>query len=370
MFRQILGQDHAVQLLNKAVLNDRVAQGYLFHGTDGVGKYTTALYFAMALNCLSASEFRPCGICASCHKFLAYEHPDFIYIFPTPNFKVSSNGEIKDSASLAEYERYIDLKRKAPWTDFTWSGATEIRKESIMMLQHRLDLSIHEAKYRVCIIEGADQMNPSTANAFLKTLEEPPDNTVIILITERLPALLPTILSRCQTLYFNPLPRKIIESMLQKKVDVENAMLRTASLISNGNFKTAFRIASDDKSEQRFMAKTFLELACSGRELEFQQIITKSRDLLTGDFVSGMINYLCTFINDIVILKYNPEGITNVDYQDILINVAPRRDEIDETVYRLLTLLEDMKRKIDGHVNINLIIVHLYYSLFKELQAV
>ncbi|PKN77590.1 MAG: DNA polymerase III subunit delta' [Candidatus Cloacimonetes bacterium HGW-Cloacimonetes-1] len=370
MFRQILGQDHAVQLLNKAVLNDRVAQGYLFHGIDGVGKYTTALYFALALNCLSASEFRPCGVCASCRKFLAYEHPDFFYIFPTPNFKMSSNGEIKDATSLAEYERYIDVKRKAPWMDFVWSGATEIRKESIMMLQHRLDLSIHEAKYRVCIIESADQMNASTANAFLKTLEEPPDNTVIILITERLPALLPTILSRCQTLYFNPLPRKVIETMLHKKLDVENAMLRTASLISNGNFKTAFRIASDDKSEQRLIAKTFLELACSGNELEFHQIMTKSRELLTGGFVSGMINYLSTFINDIVILKYDPAGITNVDYQDLLMNISARNDEIDETAYRLLTLLEDMKRKIDGHVNINLVIVHLFYSLFRELKAI
>jgi len=85
MFRNIKGQAGALKILKLALENNRVAQAYLFHGSDGVGKFTTALYFGMALNCLSKSEFRPCGVCASCRKFMALDHPDLIYLFPTPN---------------------------------------------------------------------------------------------------------------------------------------------------------------------------------------------------------------------------------------------------------------------------------------------
>ncbi|MDZ4122323.1 MAG: DNA polymerase III subunit delta', partial [Candidatus Cloacimonadaceae bacterium] len=158
MFRQIIGQDHALGLFKSAMANDRVAQAYLFHGNDGVGKFITALYFGMALNCFSAGEFRPCGVCTSCRKFLNLDHPDFIYIFPTPNMKMSTSGEIKDAQAYKEYESFIENKKNTPWKDFFFSSSAEIRKESIMMLQQRLELSISEASYRICIIEDADKM--------------------------------------------------------------------------------------------------------------------------------------------------------------------------------------------------------------------
>jgi len=196
MFRNIKGQDHALQILKMAMDNDRIAQAYLFHGADGVGKFTTALYFGMALNCLSLSEFRPCGVCNSCRKFLAFEHPDFIYLFPTPNLQLTVDGEIKSPEGLRQYEAYIKNKIEAPWQDYYFSSSIEIRMESVSMLIKRLDFSIYEANWRVCIIEEADQMNIPTANAFLKTLEEPPRQTVIILVTNRLSMLLPTIRRR------------------------------------------------------------------------------------------------------------------------------------------------------------------------------
>ena len=107
MFRNIKGQAGALKILKLALENNRVAQAYLFHGSDGVGKFTTALYFGMALNCLSKSEFRPCGVCASCRKFMALDHPDLIYLFPTPNLGLNLDGEITKSEFIPEYAGYI-----------------------------------------------------------------------------------------------------------------------------------------------------------------------------------------------------------------------------------------------------------------------
>ncbi|MDD2331215.1 MAG: DNA polymerase III subunit [Candidatus Cloacimonetes bacterium] len=365
MFRKIRGQTRAIQLLNNAISHDRIAQAYLFHGREGVGKFMTAFYFGMALNCLSSSEYRPCGVCASCHKFLAFEHPDFIYLFPTPNYKISPTGEIKDGSSLKEYEAYLSNKRESPWKTFFFPGSTEIRKESIMMLQHRLNLSIHEAAYRICLIEDADQMNQATANAFLKTLEEPPQRTVIILVTQRLSVLLPTIVSRCQLVYFNPLPRSVMESILIESFAVDPPTARTASLIADGNLKTSIRIAQESSSENRELALKLLSLAAYDKELEFNAFLQKSRELVSGDYLVEVINHLAIFVNDLALLSTHSELLTNIDQISLLTDIATRSVNLGEGCLEVLLTFEDLKRKIAGHVNSSLILIKIYFTLRK-----
>lgn len=368
MFRQIIGQDHAIGLLTGAIANERVAQAYLFHGSDGVGKFITALYFGMALNCYSAGEFRPCGVCTSCHKFLSFDHQDFIYLFPTPNLKMNAAGEIKDAALYKEYENYIENKKSKPWHEFFFSTSAEIRKESIMMLQQRLELSIHEANYRICIIENADQMNQPTANAFLKTLEEPPKNTIIILITERISMILPTVLSRCQSVYFNPLSRGHIESILRDKFDIDTPKARTAALIANGNLKTAIRIAEEKTSYNRQMAIEILDLVYRKQELYYLNLLAKTKDILSAAFVQEVLNFLAILINDVVIYQYKPDNVINIDQLDLIAKLAGNRTDFEEPAYLMLRTLEDYKRKLQGHANCNLLMLNVYYKLQKMIH--
>ena len=105
MFSKIKGQDKAISILKRAIVNDKIANSYLFFGPDGVGKFTTALYFGMALNCHSTLEKRPCGLCPSCRKFLSYSHPDMIYVFPTSKLDISLEGETNQQGISG-----IDLK--------------------------------------------------------------------------------------------------------------------------------------------------------------------------------------------------------------------------------------------------------------------
>ncbi|MDD2228198.1 MAG: DNA polymerase III subunit [Candidatus Cloacimonetes bacterium] len=370
MFRKIKGQDHTIDLLRKAIENKRIAQAYLFHGSDGVGKFMTALYFGMAVNCYGLEDLRPCGVCESCHKFLSLEHPDFVYLFPTPNFEMTSEGEIKKPEKLKQYQAFLQNKIHSPWADFFFKESTEIRRDNVAMLIKRLELSIHEARFRIVIIEDADQMNTATANAFLKTLEEPPANTVIILITERLQMLLPTILSRTQPLYFKPLSRGVIESILADQFDTPASVARTAARISAGNLKTAIRIASETTSVSRDWAFEIVDLAAKQNDLGFYTLLDKNRELRSKDMIEDVLKYMRIIAGDLALLSVaDSADISNIDKVDFFIEICNTHQSIEDRAHDYLLSLEDLSRKIDGNVNLNLVLINLYYRTKRFLTA-
>ncbi len=370
MFRRIKGQAQAIELLQKAIENQRIAQAYLFHGSDGIGKFMSALYFGMALNCAALHELKPCGICASCHKFLSLEHPDLHYIFPTPILNLSSDGEIKNTDALKQYQAYLNNKINTPWVDFFFKENTEIRRENIALLSKRLELSINEANYRVVIIENADLMNISTANAFLKTLEEPPARTVIILITERLQKIIPTILSRTQPVYFKPLTRSVIEEILTNQFEINQAPAKTAARISAGNLKMAIRIASESDSMTREWAFEIYDKAYRSDDLAFLAMLDKYKEQQKKDLVTDLIKYIRIIAGDLAALATDLNGeITNIDKQEYLQNLAANHLTNEELIYDYLLFLEDINRKIEGNVNLSLVMINLYIKTKRLLGA-
>lgn len=363
MLNHIKGQDNALELLQKAYEYDRIAQAYLFYGNDGVGKFTTALAFGMAINCLAINELKPCGKCDSCHKFMQLEHPDLIYIFPTPNLNLSPEGEIRNSDAIKPYQKYLENKVNTPWVDFFFKDTIEIRKENIAMLSKQLELSIHEAKYRIVIIEDADMMNNATANAFLKTLEEPPERTIIILITERIQKIIPTILSRTQPIYFKPLTRKVMEDILINDFEISASSARTASRISGGNLKTAIRIASDNISLSSNWAFELFSLAAASNDLGYLSLAEANKKYQKKDQIIDLLKYIRIIASDLGALCSNSDAeITNIDKIDFLRNVAEAYPGIDDRLYDFLLFLEDLNRKIEGNVNLNLVMTNLYLN--------
>ncbi len=177
-FDQIEGQEGAITILRNAMRSGRLAHAYLFFGPEGVGKRLTALTLAKAMNCQSPpAEGESCEKCASCNKINSSNHADVILMEP--------QGEV-------------------------------IKIDQIRELQRRLHYRPLEGGKRVCILESADGLNDAAANALLKTLEEPPDETHLFLLTSRPHQLLPTILSRCQWVKFKPLSIGNIVQILQK----------------------------------------------------------------------------------------------------------------------------------------------------------
>ena len=231
--KDIIGQQRALGILRGCIARNRVPHALCFAGDEGIGKRLTAVNFAKALNCrreesndlfavneepsaLSGlDEIDNCGVCPSCRKIDKGNHPDVIMIAPE-----GDGGQITVSV--------------------------------IRELQGALSYKPYEGKWKVAIIDNADRLNQSAANAFLQTLEEPSPESILILISSRPDMLIPTIRSRCQTIKFSPLPLDTMSALIEEKAkefDREQSLL--LSRLSGGKLGYALEgdlIAQRDRS--------------------------------------------------------------------------------------------------------------------------
>lgn len=202
----IIGQPTAMRILGGSMRRARVASAYLFAGEDGIGKRSTAIAFAMALNCLEpvsgTGELAAdaCGRCDSCRKIVAHTHPDFLIVTPD-----------------REEIRRAQIRRD--------DGARDGEGEPYRSVEEVLQFRANEARTRVVIIDEAHKLNQSAANAFLKTLEEPPTDTTIILISSSPETLPQTIRSRCLRVPFRPLSLQDTATVMGVDEDSEAAAL-------------------------------------------------------------------------------------------------------------------------------------------------
>jgi len=176
-FSSIEGHEKLIRLLQRAIENNTLAHAYLFSGQEGIGKKRTAFAVAAAVNCLQAGPEGGCGACASCRKVISLSHPDVHILAP---------------------------------------DGDEIKIDQIRQAQADLALKPFEGAKKVLIVDHADGMNAASSNAFLKTLEEPPGETLIMLITAMPQSLLATIRSRCQEVRFHPLSRTLLARTLMR----------------------------------------------------------------------------------------------------------------------------------------------------------
>ena len=211
-------------MLQSAMKRDRVPHAYLFHGIQGVGKKTTAQALAQALNCReNNADF--CGRCPSCLKIGRGSHPDVVVIEPEGIF---------------------------------------IKLNKIREIQHQIQFRPFEGKKRVFIITDADRMNDESANALLKTLEEPRPSNILILTTCRVHKLPQTIVSRCQKIRFNPIRPEIITSFLRDRVSMDAQPARTIASSAGGSIGKALQMGKesflDFKNDMIEMLSTPLSL--------------------------------------------------------------------------------------------------------------
>ncbi|MFK7800716.1 MAG: DNA polymerase III subunit delta' [Anaerolineae bacterium] len=220
---QIKGHDWAVDRLRSAIIHQRVGHAWLFTGPSQVGRTRLATIFAQALNCESEHpESRPCGICRKCKLIASGRHPDLLLVEPSVGAR----------------------------------GNETIKIDQMRELQKDLNRTAMEGPFKIAIISGFDAANPSAANAFLKTLEEPPPNTVLILTASESDALLPTINSRCRTINLRPVPLAIIEEHLIKELGVPTDTAKTLAHLANGRMGWAIQAAEDETTLATHLEKT------------------------------------------------------------------------------------------------------------------
>jgi DNA polymerase-3 subunit delta' len=219
--KEIHGQEKAIVFLKRIIASYKIAPAYLFTGIQGIGKTTTAMAFALLINCMDPVDGDGCKICTSCKKIIGGNHPDIIIIEPD-----------KDKKGI---------------------GINQIRE-----INRHLAFSPALERYRIIIIDPAEKMTDEAANAFLKTLEEPPPHNIFILNVRDPGELLLTIVSRCQKVPFKPLPTEDIVNLLINEEDMDKEKATIVARLSEGSLGRAIKISKDDLFTDRVSWITML----------------------------------------------------------------------------------------------------------------
>lgn len=260
----VIGQERVKELFRRALATGQVAHAYLLFGEEGVGKDALALEFARALNC-ETKQPDACGRCESCRKMQTLQHPNVKLIIPLPTGKSEKTGDdpvgVLSEDQVAGLRQELASKAKDPYYRVALPKANFIKVNSIRELRREASLTGFLGGKKVFIISGADRMNAEAGNSLLKTLEEPPGDTIIILTTAHKEQLLPTIISRCQLLRCGPLDEDAITNALVSRDGRTESEARVAAKLSNGSFTAARALVSEDMARIRTEVVGFLRSA-------------------------------------------------------------------------------------------------------------
>ncbi|SNB45080.1 DNA polymerase III subunit delta' [Geobacter sp. DSM 9736] len=306
-FSTLRGLSGTIGLLKRALISGKIAHSYLFTGIEGCGKKQTALAFIQAVFC---GRDEGCGTCPSCRKITNLQHPDLHLLEPDGAF---------------------------------------IKIDQVRELQKVLSYRSFEAPKKACIIDGADRLNTAAGNALLKTLEEPPGDALLILISSNPGSILPTILSRCQQLNFPALPQGEIEKYLvETGVTADTA--RVASSLADGSMRKAIDISREDTLQQRASVVgklSTLSLQNIGSLFRCAEELAADKDQL-----KEILETLTVFLRDALLIHEGTQEIVNSDLMNLVKEQTGRnsRDSLLEKLHHV----DDARRAIERNVNTRL----------------
>ncbi len=329
---EVEAQGRAVDALRAALSNQKVHHAWLFCGPEGVGKELAANGFAQALVCRE-KPWVGCGTCAACRRVTKQNHPDVTWVMP----------------EAEQVDRGI-----AGRSDFTHTPSRDIRIDQVRALQERLAFRALEAPHKVAILVNAHAMNAPAQNALLKTLEEPPRDTVLILISAAPDKLLPTIRSRCAKAPFGPLPMEFIATKVKAstKKGIDEALARQIAAMSGGSLARALALNPAALEHRKEVIEGFEKLTVedAGGWLSFAEVMGESRES-----AESALEVLQIWFRDVAVAQVTPEGLVNSDLQALAIAATARVSQ--PRLMRRAGLLEEAKNAItqrNGSVRLQL----------------
>ena len=248
-FSDIIGNDELKETLHKSVKDNHVAHALMFSGREGGANLAMALAFAQFVNCENPSEKDSCGVCASCVKYEKLIHPDLMLIFPT----YSASGKDKEKIKAAQLNTFREFTTKNPYQVYSdWTKALDAEKKQCIIsvdegrnIAKNVSLKAFEAKYKVVLVWLPEFMNQACANSILKILEEPPEKTLYLLVTNDFEKNITTILSRSQIVNVPLFSDQDISSFLENKHFVASKRAKQISKYADGSLRNAILMINE-----------------------------------------------------------------------------------------------------------------------------
>ncbi|MGD1967914.1 MAG: DNA polymerase III subunit delta' [Desulfobacterales bacterium] len=335
-FELLINQERPIRILTTLLKNRTLPHAFLFTGTAGVGKQAAALALAMACNCRGdSSNFNKddgieqdpvnlligsCGICKSCKKIAAGNHPDIIQIKPSGPF---------------------------------------IKIDQIRTLLQTLSRKPYEAETRVVILSEAHCMNAAASNALLKVLEEPPNRSMLVLIANRKSDLLPTIVSRCQPVRFNRILNETITAFIIKEYGLKPQAAEIISAMSHGSLsKAQLMIEQNWLHHRKWMLAEMrlLSLQTVARLFALAEKLSREKKLL-----AERLEIIKSWFRDLIINHYDPEIVINIDVVDQIRTVSRQTDMA--TLLAKVEAIQNAQNRLTTNTNLRLSMERLLIQL-------
>ncbi len=330
MFDELTGNSRVKAALKHMLVTNRLPGALLFTGEEGIGKKRFALEVARALNCRNAKDHEGCGVCSSCVRITKLNYPQ-----------------------SADRDDWIPII----WTDHPDVGMVVppkrvLRVEQMRQIETEANFRPFEGKARVFLVDEADKLNDQSANALLKVLEEPPGTSHLILITARPAMLLPTILSRCQTIRFSPLTPAEIESHLVKNNLVDK---KTAGLRSRAAGGSIGRALAGDlvtfTSQRKAMLKVLNALVVSQDRAQLLRSAEQLNEAQYKEEFEERLDVLETLIRDAWMLSLGVEPAKLVN-EDLLAELREVSQKLDSSrAGEWILQIEDLREQLIVNVN-------------------
>jgi DNA polymerase-3 subunit delta' len=331
MFDRLTGNKRVKDTVRRMLASGRVPGALMFVGEEGVGKKLFAFELAKALNCLNPDGLEACDTCASCVRISLSKFPEYT----TPD----------DNKHKLVRSDHLDVVLARPYLRV-------LRIELMREIEREANYRPFEGKARVFVVEDADKLNQQSSNALLKTLEEPPNTSHLVLVTSRPGSLLPTIRSRSQVIRFAALPPSEIEAHLLAGGTASAEDARLLSRIARGSIGRALAFDLETYREQR---ETMLDLlsaiAMANDRTHILRASEEMNDAKRKDEYESRLDLLSALVRDVWTLSLGAslDQLVNEDLGAQLSGIAPRIES--RRAARWLSQIETLRRRLDVNIN-------------------
>lgn len=320
----ILGNEHIVEHFKKAIENNKISHAYIINGEKGMGKRTVAKAFAMTLLCEEKGTV-PCMKCHSCVQALTDNNPDLIMITPDKPTTLS-----------------IDHIRQT--------------------LVNDVELKPYSNSHKVYIVEDAELMNNAAQNAILKTIEEPPEYAVIILLTTNIFALLQTVLSRCVKLDMQPLKKEVVKKYLMEKEKVVDYQADIAVSFAGGNLGKAIELSkSQDFAE---MLDEVIQLLRYIKDMQAYEVVAAVKRASEYKFrFTDYIDLMILWFRDVLVYKAS-QNVNELIFKDEIQTIKKHAAKSSYNgIEHILEAMNKAKLRLKANVNFDVAIEMMFLTI-------
>lgn len=372
-FRDIIGQQKTKQRLIQSVRDNRIAHAQLFLGPEGCGSLPMAIAYAQYINCPLSTEEDSCGICPSCNKFEKLIHPDLHFVFPVATTKSITKEPVSDDF----IKQWRTLLLDFPYFNLLqWYETIEVEnkqgsisKNESQEIIRKLSMKTFEAEYKVMIIWMPERMNIIAANKLLKMIEEPPDKTLFLLVSENTGLMLQTILSRTQLIKMSKIDPDDLKMYLESLEKFSAPQIKDAIRLADGNVVRALRVLDSD-DENTFNLDRFKTLMrmCYTKDVPGLLQWTESLNGTGRERQKNFLGYALRMIRENFILNcnVNPLALLTEKEQEFSSKFFPFINS--ENVYQIVDELNKAQYHIESNGSDKIIFLDISLKLIKLIR--